>query len=320
MATSFMISNRKWSKKDFLGAERDKLRFFVSDQTGGALSDPDSWQERTLKTFSADLIGVASSFPVLADAQNEDQKHVTLFVHGYNVSWVEAAQRYADIQQNLYSGPSGLGALILFSWPSNGNVASYLPDREDARDSGPDLSDVLVSLHDYLIAMQRTAAVTKDVEKFCKAKFSMIAHSMGNYVTQKTLAITSRKLNNPQLVTLIHQLVMVAADVDNDLFQKANPPDSDGSLMANLCYRIAAFYTGTDQVLGASAGLKHFGTRRLGRSGLADRTQVYDNVFDLDVTSLLDPEATPHSAVFDSPKAVDLLRKVLRGVDRTLLP
>jgi hypothetical protein len=60
--------------------------------------------------------------------------------------------------------------------------------------------------------------------------------------------------------------------VDNDLFQKDKAETEDGPLMANLCYRISALYTGLDDVLGASAGLKHFGKRRLGRSGLEDAT------------------------------------------------
>jgi hypothetical protein len=135
-------------------------------------------------------------------------------------------------------------------------------------------------------------------------------------VIEKALSVGAKRLNSPQLITLIHQLVMVAADVDNDLFQKDKPEDSDGSLMANLCYRIGALYTGLDQVLGASAGLKHFGTRRLGRSGLADRSNVWNNVFDLDVSSLVTGQSSIHSAVFDSPAALALLERILRGVDR----
>jgi hypothetical protein len=130
--------------------------------------------------------------------------------------------------------------------------------------------------------------------------------------------VAARRLNSPQLITLIHQLAMVAADVDNDLFQKDQPDTSDGSLMANLCYRIAALYTPLDNVLGASAGLKHFGKRRLGRSGLADRDNVYDNVFDVDVTNLI-VKKNIHSAVFLSPKAMDLLEIVLRGFDRSVI-
>ena len=51
---------------------------------------------------------------------------------------------------------------------------------------------------------------------------------------------------------------MVAADVDNDLFRSGeNVQHGDGEGLANLSYRITALYTGRDNVLGASAGLKH---------------------------------------------------------------
>jgi len=43
----------------------------------------------------------------------------------------------------------------------------------------------------------------------------------------------------------------------------------DGAAVVNLTYRTTALYSRRDAVSGASAGLKHFGTRRLGRSDLA---------------------------------------------------
>ncbi len=57
---------------------------------------------------------------------------------------------------------------------------------------------------------------------------------------------------------------MVAADVDNDLFNGDKAIDkSDGDAIANLTYRVTALYTGRDSLLGLSAGLKHSGKRRL---------------------------------------------------------
>jgi hypothetical protein len=53
----------------------------------------------------------------------------------------------------------------------------------------------------------------------------------------------------------------------------------------------ATVYSGRDSVLGASAGLKYFGMRRLGRSGLsnrpplADSASPTDNVGDVDYSS-----------------------------------
>ena len=81
-------------------------------------------------------------------------------------------------------------------------------------------------------------------------------------------------------------------------------------------------------MLGASAGLKHFFKRRLGRSGL-DRISVSghpatpDNVWDTDCTKFFaDNEADIHGAYFQLdqyPALKTLIREVLRGVDRGIL-
>ena len=334
MSSSYMITNRK-VESDGLGSKLDAANtsYFTSEQSGKALCSLNGWNKISAEKFRAQLMEEADAFPqnsdlLQAEASNEEQKHVTLFIHGFNNDWVQAVERYQQIKKSMFTGAKGLGIPILFTWPSNGSAAAYLPDREDARAAAAQLADVFVHLHDHLSTMQRAAAIsnirTGSVEgakqtTVCRAKVSVIAHSMGNYVLQNALAIASRKLNNPQLITLIHQLVMVAADVDNDIFQKDRPEDADGSLMTNLCYRISAMYTGLDQVLGASAGLKHFGTRRLGRSGLSDKSTVWDNVFDMDVTALLDGQPNIHSAVFDTAATRALLVDTLRGVDRNLL-
>ena len=329
MTQAFMITNRKLVDGD-LGYLPDlrNLRFYVSDKKRDKLATLSNWTSKTREEFIALLLEHSALFPALPEEHNAQQKHVTLFIHGYSNSWQAAARRYGQIKADLFDGADGLGLPILFTWPSDGNAAGYLPDREDARMSAPQIADLFVTLHDHLITMQRAAAINKvrngseegrNQTSLCSAKISVIAHSMGNYVMQNALAIASKKLNNPQLVSLVHQLVMVAADVDNDLFQTDKPADSDGALMANVCYRISALYTGLDQVLGASAGLKHFGTRRLGRSGLADPHCVWDNVCAFDVTALVRHIPGAHSAVFESPSAMALLQNILRGTDRKVI-
>jgi esterase/lipase superfamily enzyme len=313
----FMITNRN-VEKDGLGKELDSQTRYYECAIDADPATFASWKEQDKDAFIAKLRKLAQRFVRVDEEHNEDQQHISMFVHGFNVDWVSAATRYAQIKTDLFDAKD-LGVLILFTWPSNGTPAGYLPDREDARDSAAAVADLVVFLNDYLTEQQRKAAEAQDPKKLCRAKLSVIAHSMGNYVIEKALAVGAKRVNSPQLITLIHQLVMVAADVDNDLFQRDKPGDSDGSLMANLCYRIGALYTGLDQVLGASAGLKHFGTRRLGRSGLADGNNVWDNVFALDVTKLVAGLKNTHSAVFDSPDALALVERMLRGVDRALL-
>ena len=140
---------------------------------------------------------------------------------------------------------------------------------------------------------------------------------------QKAMAAAWTRKNQPLLVSLINQLVMIAADVDNDLFQPDASDGSDGNALANLTYRITALYSGRDAVLGASAGLKHFGTRRLGRSGLAVRPPTgKDNVWDIDCSSFFPASVGGtdiHSAYFGKYGTLPLIRDILRGLDRSVL-
>jgi esterase/lipase superfamily enzyme len=320
MQPYMMISNRN-RDGDELGCDLSTLTFYTAD----ASVDPKSlhtlsaWTKVTRAAFIAQVKDIADSFPVVPDCRNENQSHLCLFVHGFNTSWSDAIDDYLDVKKSLIE-PANLGLTVLYSWPSKGSIVGYLPDREDARASAPDLAQLFVDLNDYLVKKQRIAATSNDPERLCKAKVSVIAHSMGAYVMQCALTAASKRMNNPQLVSLINQLVLIAADIDNDLFQLDKPIDGDGSLMANLCYRIAALYTGLDSALGMSAGLKHFGTRRLGRSGLSDRTKVFDNVFDFDITPYINRnDASIHSAVFDSIPAIDIVENVLRGIDRNYI-
>ncbi|HET8900790.1 MAG TPA: hypothetical protein VFM84_02530, partial [Holophagaceae bacterium] len=67
-------------------------------------------------------------------------------------------------------------------------------------------------------------------------------------------------------------------------------------------------------------GLKHFGKRRLGRSGLDTTLPLPDNVWAQDCSALIPPEATSiHSAYFEAPKVIQLMDEILRGVDRKVI-
>ena len=124
---------------------------------------------------------------------NEEQAHVTILVHGFNVNFQSATKFYQKVSDSLFTGANSLqGLCILYDWPSLGSVAGYLPDRATARACAPDLTNILSTLYDWLIDKQNAAI--KNPDDACKAKVSMISHSMGNYVLQKAMAAAlSRK-------------------------------------------------------------------------------------------------------------------------------
>jgi esterase/lipase superfamily enzyme len=320
-AKYWMITNRN-VRPGTLGASKADLSFWVADGAG-PLDQLGSWARVTQATFRAQLVAEIAGFPALAASGASDiQQHVTLFVHGYNTAWQDAVASYQALSTALFTGDQGLGTLILFTWPSQGSPLAYLADRQEVDDSAADLADVLTALYDYLQVVQ--AQTIRNVDRACRAKTSIIAHSLGNYLVQKAAHTVWTRKNQPLLVSLVNQLLMVAADVDNDLFAGGEQiTKSDGDALANLSYRITALYSGLDQVLGASAGLKHFGKRRLGRSGLDLSVAHPDNVWEIDCTPIFEAEHADersiHGAYLTSPGVRTLMGQVLRGVDRGIL-
>lgn len=211
--------------------------------------------------------------------------------------------------RDLYDGVEGLGVYALFTWPSVGSVTQYLPDRADADRCAEDVAILLSDLYRYQVAVQNRAA--RGGEN-CRVKVVILAHSMGNYMLQRGMARAWTRNNQPLLLSMVSQLLLIAADVDNDLVNGGETVDkSDGDAIVNLSHRVTALYSGRDPALGISAGLKHFGKRRLERSGL-DREGglgLPDNVWDLDGTPCFDGVGTPaiHSAYFDVPVTRDIL-------------
>ena len=92
MSKFWMITNRN-RRGDGLGRDRAKLSYWLSD--AGPLDRLNRWQSVDSAGFKKELIATASRFPAITDpADHEKQKHVTIFIHGYNNDWTFAAQRY----------------------------------------------------------------------------------------------------------------------------------------------------------------------------------------------------------------------------------
>jgi len=312
--------------KPSFGGDLDTLTYWTLDPAAKPntdITDRSNWTPQTLTSFRDALVAVADKFPDPLTTPPDSQKHITLFIHGYDDDFNATIQRYDTIARTLFDGPNSLGEVVCFDWPSKGSLLGYLPDRLSARKTGDDLTTVLSELYDWMAAKQ--AATIQNVNNACKAKTSIIAHSMGNYALEYAMNALWTRKNQPLLVSLMLEVLMVAADVDNDLFRSGETVShGDGEGLANLSYRITALYTGRDDVLGASAGLKHFGKRRLGRAGLDDTCPVPDNVWDIDCTNLFVRQVNGiqiHGEYFDpsETKIYALFRELLKGSDRSIL-
>jgi pimeloyl-ACP methyl ester carboxylesterase len=227
MPRYWLISDRN-NNGTGTGLNNNGLSYFVSD--AGPLNNIANWRRASPGSFKTQLAAAADQFPDLNPGQNESQSHVTILIHGFNVSFNSSTSFYQDLCGRLFDGPASMGLCILYDWPSQGTVAGYLPDRATARQCADDLTDILGNLFDWLIKKQKdavTAAAAAVAGKTarvtpCKAKVSVIAHSMGNYVLQKAMAAAWTRKNTP--INGFTQLDFADGGIEHAVYRKGVGP------------------------------------------------------------------------------------------------
>lgn len=134
----------------------------------------------------------------MADARADgDAPQALVFIHGFNVSFKEAAIRAAQIGFDLKIP----GATAFFSWPSKGQVAAYPADEATIEASEAAISQFLL-----------------DFSARCGAeKIHLIAHSMGNRGLLRALQRIALNVEQRGSVKF-GQIFLAAPDVDRDVF------------------------------------------------------------------------------------------------------
>jgi esterase/lipase superfamily enzyme len=125
-----------------------------------------------------------------------------VFVHGYNVTFEDAARRTAQIAYDLGFD----GAPTFYSWPSRGSTAAYTVDEQNIEWAQANLKGFL----DDFFARSDAQSVY------------LIAHSMGNRAL--TRAVASLMSNKPALQGRLRELILTAPDIDADVFKRDIAP------------------------------------------------------------------------------------------------
>jgi esterase/lipase superfamily enzyme len=134
---------------------------------------------------------------VSASVAKSELKDAFVFIHGYNVSFEDAARRTGQFAYDL----KFVGAPILYSWPSNGKVADYMKDENNIIWTTPHFETFLHTLS------QRIGA----------DRIHIIAHSMGNRAVCEALRALSYDPNTQLKLT---HLVLAAPDIDAGTFSQ----------------------------------------------------------------------------------------------------
>jgi esterase/lipase superfamily enzyme len=123
--------------------------------------------------------------------------HALVFLHGFNVTFEEAAIRAAQIGYDLKVP----GPVAFFSWPSRGGIKNYPADEATIEASEAPITDFLVEF----------------AAKCGTNKVDIIAHSMGNRGLLRALQRISANAETRSQVKF-NQIFLAAPDVDRALF------------------------------------------------------------------------------------------------------
>jgi esterase/lipase superfamily enzyme len=130
----------------------------------------------------------------LAGERGESERQALVYLHGYNVTFEQAAIRAAQIGMDLQFA----GVTAFYSWPSRGRLSSYTYDEAAVDSSEKYVRRFLVEL----------------IERTGVRKVHVIAHSMGNRALLRVAREVTRALGRKPF----GQVVLAAPDVDADLF------------------------------------------------------------------------------------------------------
>jgi esterase/lipase superfamily enzyme len=238
------------------------------------------WPSRPPGDPEHDFVTLRADRMDLAQAKAEFNKRVAripghkvlVFVHGYNTRFEEAVYRFAQIVHDARVNI----APVLFTWPSGGRVVDYVYDRDSAMYSRDALEAVL-------------QALTNNPNV---GSISILAHSMGNYLTVE--ALRQMSIRDHGLPSKIRDVMLASPDIDVDVFRR-QIAEIDA---APRTTQFTLFVSRDDRALGLSSFLAR-DTTRLG--ALDPTKEPYSSMLEkadvnvVDLTSVASNDVANHS-------------------------
>ena len=202
-------------------------------------------KENAKKHFVLTELHVSKSDDFYANLRDEfdrrslEDRSTFVFIHGFNVTFDEAAYSAAQMAYDL----DFKGVPMMFSWPSQGRLLGYDGDEETIEFSSPNLQAFL----------QRVARESGAL------RINLIAHSMGNRLLTKALKELAPQSD---IQPLFANVIMAAPDVNATLFERMWPQ------IKNAAKRFTLYASSDDQALITSQRAKGDNNfRRLGEGG-----------------------------------------------------
>ncbi|MEO1544368.1 MAG: alpha/beta fold hydrolase [Pseudomonadota bacterium] len=221
-----------------------------------------------------------------------DRKQAFVFVHGFSVSFEDAARRTAQLAFDLKFD----GAPIFFSWPTE--VVGF---------TNPDPTAYSEAENNARWATQHFRTFLQDViQKTGAETVHLIAHSMGNRVVSDALMELYWSLTDDEKAC-IGEVILTAPDIDADVFV-----DQIAPRITSMNSRVTLYASDRDRAL-ASSKTMH-GYPRIGDYGALALMHALPAKMDVVDASLVDTDSFGHSYYGNSESVIsDLCHVVLTG-------
>jgi esterase/lipase superfamily enzyme len=204
--------------------------------------------------------------------------NIVVYIHGYNIGFGKSCRRAATFQRIL--GPED--RLLLVSWPADGQLLKYTWDESDLVWSVPHIAQILKAI------TRRAGSDPVDV----------VAHSLGARGAVMALSrLSCRKPGAP----LINELVLVAPDIDTDVFRQELPA------VRRLTRRVTIYVSANDKALKLSRDVH--GYPRLGEAG--EQLSVFNGVETIDLSLLGTRRFSGHLYHLFNPAVIQDLTRLL---------
>jgi esterase/lipase superfamily enzyme len=227
-------------------------------------------------------------FKEIGSFSQSDNGNIVLYIHGYNIDFEKNCRRTAIFQRAL-----GLhDRLLLFSWPADGNMFKYTWDEADLAWSVPHMVQVFEEL----------------VKRTGDRKIDIVAHSLGARGAVQALV---RMAYREREAHMINELVLIAPDIDTDIFRQELP------FLKRISDRITVYVSNNDKALRLSQEVH--GYARLGQAG--ENLVVHDGVESIDISAISTRRISGHLYHLFSPEVIsDLTRLLHSGETASLRP
>lgn len=249
-ATDRLSTGRVGTKVTFGGA-RGTLTYGIcevsipNDHEIGALEAPSIWRLEFKEDPEKHVVVLTTAArqkqpfftEIAARVRASRTKNAFVFVHGYNVTFEDAARRTAQIAYDLKFD----GAPVFYSWPSRAETALYMIDSQTME----------WAEHDMTVFLRQFFAESTAENIY------FVAHSMGNRGLTRALA---KVLEDTTLRSRVAEVILTAPDIDADVFKRSIAP---GLVAAGR--PITLYASSEDKALIASKTFN--GAPRLGDAG-----------------------------------------------------